>query len=234
MARRFFWLAVAWLLVAAWSSPMALAKAPVATESKWEPEIKRFEEADRISPPPKRAVLFVGSSSFRMWKTLAEDFAGIPVINRGFGGSEMEYLVRYADRIILPYEPRVVLVYAGDNDLANTRAPKEPERVLAEYKALVGKIRAKLPDVPIGYVAVKASIKRWAIADKIRALNAAIAEYSAGEKGLFFVDVFTPMLGADGAPRRELFLEDGLHMNREGYALWTSLIRPHIEPGMRR
>lgn len=229
MARRRFILSVAWLFVAAWSAPMALAKAPSATESKWEPEIKKFEEADRVSPPPKGAALFVGSSSFRMWKTLAEDFAGIPVINRGFGGSEMEYLVRYADRIILPYEPRAVLVYAGDNDLANTKAPKEPERVLDEYKALVGKIRAKMPDVPIGYVSVKASIKRWNIADKIRALNSAIAAYSAGEKGLFFVDVFTPMLGADGMPRKELFLGDGLHMNREGYALWTSLIRPHIE-----
>lgn len=208
-------------------APPAPAKEPAASESKWEPEIRKFEEADRLSPPPKAAVLFVGSSSFRMWKTMAEDFAGIPVINRGFGGSEMEYLVRYADRIILPYEPRAVLVYAGDNDLAKG---KEPERVLAEYRALVGKVRARMPDVPIGFVAVKASIKRWAIADKIRALNAAVAAYSAGEKGQFFVDVFTPMLGPDGSPRKDLFLEDGLHLNREGYALWASLIRPHIEP----
>lgn len=226
MAKRRSWLAMVGLLVAAWPGSAALGLVPAPAESKWEPEIRKFEQADRVSPPPKGAVLFVGSSSFRLWKTLGEDFEGIPVINRGFGGSEMEYVVRYADRIILPYEPRVVLVYAGDNDIARGKAP---ERVLEEYRALVGKIREKMPDVPIGYVSVKASIKRWPLADKIKALNAAIAAYSAAEKGLFFVDVFAPMLGADGMPRKELFVADGLHLTHEGYLLWASLIRPHIE-----
>mgnify|MGYP001162896097 CR=1 FL=1 len=219
------WVAAAAFVTAACGWRLS-AKEPVAADTKWEPEIQKFEAADRASPPPKGAVLFVGSSSFRLWATLAEDFSGIPVINRGFGGSEMEYLVRYADRIILPYGPRAVVVYAGDNDLAKGKAP---ERVLAEYRALVEKIRAAMPDVPIGFVAVKASIKRWPMADKIRSLNAAVAEYSAGQKGLFFVDVFTPMLGADGTPRKELFVKDGLRLSREGYALWASLIRPEIE-----
>lgn len=218
------WVAAAAFVTAACGWRLS-AKEPSAADAKWEPEIQKFEAADRASPPPKGAVLFVGSSSFRLWATLAEDFSGIPVINRGFGGSEMEYLVRYADRIILPYGPRAVVVYAGDNDLAKGKAP---ERVLAEYRALVEKIRAAMPDVPIGFVAVKASIKRWPMADKIRSLNAAVAEYSAGQKGLFFVDVFTPMLGADGTPRKELFVKDGLHLSREGYALWAALIRSEM------
>lgn len=203
----------------------APAQPPAAPANRFEPQIRQFEEADRQSPPPQGAVLFVGSSSIRMWKGLAEDFPGVKVINRGFGGSQMEDSVYFADRIITPYRPRMVVVYAGDNDLA---AGKTPQRVLADYQALVRKIHAKLPETRIAFIAVKPSLSRWKLVDRVREANDLVRRYTARDPRLVYLDVFTPMLGSDGTPRKELFLKDGLHMTAEGYAVWKSVIAPAI------
>jgi len=190
-------------------------------------EIVAFERADRTNPPPKDAVLFVGSSSIRLWKTLPQDFPDLKVINRGFGGSQVADSVRYADRIVLPYRPRVVVLYAGDNDLA---AGKSPQQVLADFQAFIGKVHGALPDTPVLYLSIKPSVARWHLIDKIRQANRLIEEYAATSKGkVVYVDVFTPLLTPDGQPRPDLLIADGLHLNAEGYRLWTPIVREQID-----
>jgi lysophospholipase L1-like esterase len=198
---------------------------PDTSTNPWEKEIRQFEKADSLRPPPKGAILFVGSSSIRMWETLAEDFPGLQVINRGFGGSELSDAVHFADRIILPYKPKKVIVYAGDNDLANG---KTPEQILADYKQLVQLIHRNLPGTWIGYISIKPSLARWNLVEKIRKTNSLIREYASRDRPLSYIDVFTPMLDKQGTPRKELFAPDGLHLNREGYRLWKQRVRPAL------
>jgi lysophospholipase L1-like esterase len=195
-------------------------------EAKWEEDIRRFEELDRSHPPPPGAVLFVGSSSIAMWTSLARDFPSTAVINRGFGGSEVEDSLRYADRIIIPYKPRLIVLYAGDNDLASG---KSPARVFADYRALVSKVHRGLPDARLAFISIKPSPARRHLEPQIRGVNERVKAFVAGSGWLAYIDVFAAMLGADGAPRRELFVEDELHMNAAGYALWREAVTPFLD-----
>jgi len=196
-----------------------------AEPDRWEADIRAFEEADRQSPPPDSGVVFVGSSSIRLWETLQEDFPGVPVVRRGFGGSEMADAVRYAHRIVVPYRPRMVVVYAGDNDLAGG---KTPERVLEDFQALVDTIHAALPEARVAFIAVKPSLARWHLAPQVRAANELVRRYTAHDARLAYVDVYTPMLGPDGTPDPTLFADDGLHLNAAGYALWRDVLAPFL------
>ena len=192
--------------------------------SRWEKAISAFEQMDEREPPPKGGVVFVGSSSIRLWD-LDESFPEVRAINRGFGGSHLADSVHFAERIILKHRPRTVVVYAGDNDL---HAGKTPGRVADDFESLVSKVRSELPKTTIVFVAIKPSLKRWGIVDRVRAANERIRALCERDERLVFVDVFTPMLGPDGMPRRELFVDDGLHLSEAGYALWTELVRPHL------
>jgi len=206
-------------------APQPVLQTAVSPSSQWEPEFVSFETADRADPPPTGGIVFVGSSSIRMWQTLQNDFPGLPVLNRGFGGSELSDAVKFANRIVLPYRPKIVVLYAGDNDL---NAGKTPERVFADFKEFVGIVRRDLPGTRVVFISIKPSIARITIIDKIRVANQLIRDYIATDPKLAYIDVFTPMLDASGQPRRELFLEDGLHMNAKGYAIWKDLIAPVI------
>jgi len=208
--------------------PLALrlrAEAAPDPFAKWEKEIAAFEEKDRQNPPPKNAIVFVGSSSIRKWTTLAEDFPHHQVINRGFGGSQLIDSVHFADRIVLPYEPRMIVVYAGGNDI---HAGKMPEQVFADFQAFVETIRAKLPKTEIAYISIAGNPSRWAEVEKVKKANGLIEEYITGKPGLRFINVFPQMLGSDGQPRPEIFVEDRLHMNAEGYKLWTGIVAPSL------
>lgn len=210
---------------------LLLQRASRGADAPFEKEIAAFEAADRKAPPPRDAVLFVGSSTIRMWTTLAGDFPKLKVINRGFGGSQIADSVRYADRIITPYHPSRVVLYAGDNDLA---AGKTPQQVLADFKALVEKVRVAQGDVPVTFISIKPSIARWKLIDQIREANRLVETYARSQKGVDFIDISPAMLGADGKPRPELFRPDGLHMTRAGYEAWTKIISPRLaadEPG---
>ncbi|HUA66203.1 MAG TPA: SGNH/GDSL hydrolase family protein [Alphaproteobacteria bacterium] len=189
----------------------------------WKPEIRAFETRDKLHPPPQNAVLFIGSSSFRKWSAMAEDFPGIQVINRGFGGSELDDSTAYADRILFPYHPRVVVLYAGDNDLA---AGKSPGTVVAEYTDFVSVVHARLPQTRIVFVSIKPSLARWNLREEIVETNRRIAAIHSDN--LAFVDIYSHMLGPDGRPRKELLLSDGLHPSEQCYRLWASLIRPYL------
>ena len=205
------------------AQPVAPASVPapvgaaVATVEPFAAEIARFEAADRASPPTPGGIVLVGSSSFRLWPDLAGDFPGAPVVNRGFGGSTLPDVLRYAPRIVLPHRPRLVLVYAGDNDIASGRTPAQ---VLADYQAFVALVRGALPAARIAFVSVKPSPSRWALVDRQREANALVRTWIARDSMQAYVDVFSPMLGADGRPRPELFVADSLHMTRAGYAVW--------------
>ena len=193
---------------------------------QWEPEIKKFEESDRLNPPPKNAVLFIGSSSIRLWSTLSDDFPLAKVINRGFGGSQITDSTHYVDRIVVPYQPRMIVFYAGDNDLA---AGKTPQQVYEDYKAFVSDVKQKLPKTNIAFISIKPSPSRAALLPKAREANGLIKSFTAKDKRLIYIDVFTPMLDKDGNPRPELFGPDKLHMNPEGYKLWTAVVGPYLK-----
>ena len=193
-------------------------------ESRWEKTIQAFERRDVENPPPKGEILFIGSSSIRLWKT-SEDFPEFTIINRGFGGSQTADSVEFANRIAIPYAPRLVVLYAGDNDISSG---KSPEQVLEDTKTFFAVLHEALPDTRIVYVAIKPSLARWRLVEKMRAANALIRAHCETDARLEFVDIDTPMLGDDGKPREELFIQDGLHLSREGYDLWNSIIRPYL------
>jgi lysophospholipase L1-like esterase len=209
---------------------LALLRFPAAAQpAPFENEIKAFEQADAQSPPPKDAVLFVGSSSIRLWKTLADDFPGLKVINRGFGGSQVSDSLRHADRIILPHRPKLVVFYAGDNDLA---AGKSPNRVLDDFKALAAKVHAALPDTKILYVSVRPSVARWHLQGRQWLANQLVKDFADHDPAVEYVDVVPALLGPDGRPRADLLAADRLHLNPDGYRAWTSVIRPAVEQAL--
>ena len=197
-----------------------------AADDRWEKDIAAFEAQDRANPMPKDAILFYGSSSVRGWRTLARDFPGLPVVNRGFGGSQMDDGVRYVDRVVIPNRPKALVLYFGDNDLA---AGHTPEQVVANFTQLVNHVHAKLPETRILFLAIKPSPSRVKLLDKVKAANSAIARMADADPKLDFVDVATPMLDANGQPRAELFGPDMLHMNPAGYELWTSVLSPFLK-----
>jgi lysophospholipase L1-like esterase len=189
----------------------------------FESEISVFEQADLASPPPADPVLFVGSSSIRVWPDLAGDFPDYPVMNRGFGGSQMSDVLYYFDRVVAVYDPALILVYEGDNDLA---AGKSVDQVYADYVAFLALTEEQLPDADVAFISTKPSPSRSQYLEVTRQLNARLEELASNNPHLWFIDVFTPMLNDSGQPRPELFGSDMLHMNASGYELWKSIIEP--------
>ena len=215
-------LALAFALGLALLSPALRAK-----PADWAADIDRLTQDDAAHPPAPHGIVFVGSSSIRFWTTLAEDFPGLPVIRRGFGGSELADSVAYVDRLVLAYRPDTVVLYAGENDIA---AGVAAEKVAADFDAFCAAVRAKLPAARIIYLGMKPSPARWAFREKLQRGNTLIAAACARDPQLRFVDTFPPMLDAAGQPRPELFREDRLHMKHEGYAIWAKLLRPLLQP----
>lgn len=199
---------------------LALAPAVRADPAQWRDQVAAL--APRPGDPPVDAV-FIGSSSVRMWKTLAHDFPPWRIVNCGFGGSHLADSVFYFDQLVTPRAPRVVVLYAGENDLA---AGAAPEQVCADFLAFRRRLHAALPAARLIYLSCKPSPARAAHAAKFRAANALIAAECAADPRCTFVDVASPLLDADGQPRAELFGPDRLHMNAAGYALWTQALTP--------
>lgn len=191
----------------------------------WEQDMRRFAQTDAATPPPEHAVLFVGSSSIRFWDTLAADFPDWPVINRGFGGSQVRDATWYADRIVIPYRPRAIVFYAGDNDLVTGRTP---EQVRDDVHAFLVRVRRALPRVPVFWLSIKPSPSRQALRPQMDRANALVRADLRRFPDTHYVDVATPLLGADGLPRPELFREDMLHMRPAGYALWKQALAPAL------
>lgn len=187
-------------------------------EAPFEADIKKFEAEDAKNPPKPGGIVFVGSSSILRWKTLETDFPGYNVLNRGFGGSQISDSVRFAERIVTPYKPRMVIFFAGTNDIAGG---KSAEMVFEDYKQFVTKVQAKLPATKIAYISISPAPSRWSKLDEIKKANGLIKEYATHHKNLLFVDAFPEMVDSKGGPRPELFVEDQLHLSPKGYEIWV-------------
>lgn len=215
---------LACLLLTGCNSDYIIRSADWRDPGKFERAIKKFEKADEEAMPPQGAVLCVGSSSIRMWHDdLAKDLAPLTVIGRGFGGSNTNDLLHYADRIVIKYKPRAIMIYEGDNDIAQGIKPRA---VVATYKRLLDKIERDLPCCRVYLLAVKPSPKRWKFWPKMKRVNEGLAELADDRKAVTYLDIASPMLNADGQPRADLFIKDNLHLNRAGYDLWRDTVRP--------
>jgi lysophospholipase L1-like esterase len=193
----------------------------------WETEISAFERSDAANPPPKHGIVFIGSSTIRFWTTLAQDYPGQPVINRGFGGSEIVDSTHFADRILFPYEPAKVFFRAGGNDLW---AGKTVDQVFGDFKDFSETVHAHLPAAKIYYISWSPSVARWREHDQEKQLNSLVAGYIAGKPWLQYIETYDLPLGPDGQPMRKLFRADGLHFNAAGYRLLVERVRPFVSP----
>lgn len=208
----------------------ALPTEPVPANGNAAGEINEFWAADKKQMPPPGAVLFMGSSSVKNWHTLAQDFPEIPVINRGFGGSLIQDSTQYLDRIAFPYAPKMIVMFAGTNDLAYGN--KSPQQVLQDYTTFVAKVHEKLPNARLIYFSISPTVQRWNLEGKILETNYLIEKFtfennSPTEK-LTFINTHSQLLTPDGLPPAALFQTDGLHLNAEGYKVFVGIVKPRI------
>jgi lysophospholipase L1-like esterase len=200
-----------------------LAREPDAP--RFESEIAAFEKWDRQNAVPEGGILFVGSSTIRLWRT-ADAFPGLAVINRGFGGSTIADVNRLADRIVFKYKPRTIVFYSGDNDIASGQSP---DKVFANFEKFASSVHARLPDTRLIYLSIKPSPSRWNRWPQMQEVNARVKELSDQHEWLTYVDTAPTILGASGEPRKEFFRDDGLHLSEKGYAAWNKLLAPVLE-----
>jgi lysophospholipase L1-like esterase len=191
----------------------------------WEASIEGYEASDAVTPPAPGSIVFVGSSSILFWNTLDQDMSPMPVLNRGFGGSVIEHVTHFSDRIVLPYEPSAIVLYAGDNDIAYLLSA---DCVLRDFEAFVAHIHEAAPGTPIYFISIKPSPSRMGLWVDMDRANQLIEARTTMDAALHFIDVSQAMFDEQGEPRGEFFLEDGLHMTAAGYELWTSIVRPRL------
>ena len=201
----------------------------------WEAEIRQFEKQDRHGPPSAGGIVFIGSSSIRFWETLAADMAPLPVLNRGFGGAQIHQVTYYADRIVTPYRPRIVVFYAGENDMAGVffSKRKSAEQVRDAYQAFCQTIHARLPQTAIYFISIKPPKARLNAWPAMQTANQLIRDGCASDPWLHYIDIVPVMLAAQGQPRRDVFRWDGIHLNPLGYALWTVVVKPILAAAWR-
>jgi lysophospholipase L1-like esterase len=199
----------------------------VRAQSPFYGEIQHFKRQDSAQFPPQNAILFVGSSSFRKWEDVQAYFPDKKIINRGFGGSELSDLIRYVNMIIIPYHPKQIVIYAGENDLAYSDTIT-PAIVLSRVKTLFTQIRSALPEVPIIYVSIKPSPSREKLMPEMEEANKMIKRFLLTKKKMVFIDVYHKMLDKNSKPMPGIFLEDNLHMNAIGYHIWQKAIAPYL------
>ena len=199
-----------------------------ARAERWKESFDLFAAADLKQAPKPGGVLFVGSSSIRLWDSLEQDFQALPIVTkRGFGGSRLSDCSEHVSKLVLPYKPRLVIVYAGDNDLAEGATPAD---VLTSFKRFVEAVHRELPETRIAYLSIKPSPLRAALIAQAKDTNKLIQTYSGTVPNLDYIDIYSKMVDADGRPRPELFGPDMLHLNRAGYALWRREISAHLGP----
>ena len=200
-------------------------KALFMEEYRFQTEIEAMER-EAVAPLPERGVLFYGSSSIRLWSTLTADFPSCPVVNRGVGGANLDELIACVDRLVVPLRPSTVVIYGGDNDLD---AGKSPERVFSDFMRLLRRIREALPNTRQLVVSIKPSPARQPLLSRICTVNTLLREFTKREAQIRFVDVFHEMMGPNGLLDSALYVDDGLHLNANGYAVWRKAIQPLLE-----
>ena len=213
------------LLVLTASSILTQAQTVKPAFSK---DIIAFKKQDSISFPKPNQILFVGSSSFTKWTDVQEYFPGFPIINRGFGGSTLTDVIRYAGDIILPYQPKQIVIYCGENDFAEDTSLM-PAQVASRFYELFEIIRNKYPKVPVAYVSMKPSPSRKHLMAKYVVANEMIKSFLNSKRRTAFIDVYPAMLNLDGTPMKDIFVQDNLHMNKKGYEIWQKIIEPYLK-----
>lgn len=193
--------------------------------TRFQNDIQTIHQYDKIYAPPKNPVLFIGSSSFRLWGDMERTFANYAVLNRGIGGAVTNDITYYLDDLVTPYNPRQIFIYVGENDIANNATP---ETVLNNTKRLLIEIRERIPNVPIVYISIKPSPSREKFLPVVIDSNKLIRDYITTQKDMHFIDVFNPMLTTEGKSKPEIFLADRLHMNNLGYEIWIKEIKPYL------
>jgi lysophospholipase L1-like esterase len=188
-------------------------------------DIQSFKKQDAAQAPPANPIVFVGSSSFTRWENVQASFPGYPILNRGFGGSTLVDVIRYAYDVILPYKPKQVVIYCGENDLASDATEEETVR---RFKTLFGMIRTNLPGTRISFVSIKPSPSRANIQEKVKDANQGIKRFLKKQKNTDFIDIYEAMLDSKGAMREELYVADRLHMKPEGYTIWQRIMAPYL------
>ena len=214
------------LIASGWVFYQEVVRTFSADPTVWEPEMTEFEREDRESPPPENAILFVGSSSIRFWEELPSDMAPMAVIRRGFGGAKLTDLIHFADRIILPYSPRAIVIHAGGNELTESpgNARRTPSEALADYRELIALIRTRHRNIPIYYLALRPSRLPGA-RDELMAL---IQTETASTTGLEYIEAGAGLMLPSGAPNPELIRWDFIHLNRQGYEAWAPVVRDRL------
>jgi lysophospholipase L1-like esterase len=232
--RRRVYAAVLVCLTAAFPASGTAMAAPAVAEKpadpppeRWAKQVEAYEKRDAEQSPPEGGIVFAGSSTVRMWPDLAKAFAPTPVVGRGIGGSHISDQIHWAERLVLRYRPTQIVLYAGDNDVAGG---KKAERVLADFQRFVATVRRALPEVWVHFLAIKPSPKREALWPEMKRANGLVAKWAKNEPRVTYIDVASPMLDAEGRPRRDIFLKDMLHMNADGYALWV----PRVKEALRK
>ena len=189
-------------------------------------EIKAFKKQDSLQAPPKNPILFVGSSSFRLWPNVQADFPGYTILNRGFGGSTLPDVTKYADDIIFPYKPKQIVIYCGENDIASDATTAQI--VFERFEQLFILIRKKMPKVPVAFVAMKPSPSREKYREKLVQANQQIKNYLAKQSKAAYIDIY-PLMMQNGISDERLYGNDRLHMNAKGYAIWQKAIQPYLK-----
>ncbi|MBL4819695.1 MAG: hypothetical protein JKY98_01715 [Gammaproteobacteria bacterium] len=198
---------------------------------RYEEDFQQFEQQDRLSPAPEGAIVLTGSSSIARWNDQAKAaLAPLTVIPRGFGGSIMHDVLHYLDRVALNYKPRAILIYEGDNDTGLSRYAIDKEMILADLNLIIGKIHRELPETRIYLLSVKPSISREGVWKQAQAVSAGYRQIAAGDPLVYYVDVANPFLNNDGSVMTDIFVEDGLHLNDLGNAIWGSSIKAALMP----
>lgn len=211
----------------AWQLYGEIQKARSEDPLVWEEAIVALEAKTRGKYDPGQGVVFVGSSSIRLWDSLADDMSPMPVIQHGFGGAKLNDVVHYAERLVNAYQPRAVVVFAGTNDI-EPAASKSPEVLLASYQAFVGTVRGSQPDLPIFYIGITPSPRRWAVWPIAQSTNRLIEAWSAADPNLHFIDTSDALLASNGEPDEDNYLFDGLHLSKRGYRIWREIIRQRL------
>jgi lysophospholipase L1-like esterase len=193
----------------------------------WAGEMRRFEKFDRRDGVPGDVIVFTGSSSIRYWSTLAADMSPLPILNRGFGGSQIDDVTYYAERAVLRYKPKAIVFYAGENDMVGVlwSTKKTPEQVRDAFRAFCEKIFARQPGTPIYFISIKPPKRRIAEWPHMQVANQLIRDYCASDQRLHYIDIVPPMSDGQGNPRNDLYVWDGIHMNAQGYVIWSSVIK---------
>ncbi|WP_373494435.1 GDSL-type esterase/lipase family protein [Aquiflexum sp.] len=198
----------------------------VQDSDRFKDEVEALSEKYQQVDWKKGGVVFTGSSSIRMWKTLEKDFPKSNIINTGFGGSQTHHLIKYLDQLVLEFEPKKIFIYEGDNDI---NAGKPVRQILEEFFEIMARVTAVVPDAQFYFISAKPSPSRWAKKGQYELFNEQLKKFTMNHFNANFIDIWTPMLAKDGKPKPELFLKDNLHMNKKGYAIWKKAVKPYLE-----